>query len=229
MNKILVTGCMVLAAFAAVAMPNKKELARAKRLVEGDTSADLKALRAGKLTAKEVANNHMALAKKAQSDAERYLLLQGAFKLYSRDADYEAAADALEAMNRDIKDLPPEVTIEIINKEMRRVAREKAPKVYAIYQAAQRTLQRQNVEGNGRDAPGSEAKKTYGGYTWSYRVRNGEATLVAEKDGKYSCAVSPTPTGKVSIPPTLNYVKVTRIGCVYLLGSFPSLSGSQAR
>ena len=54
--------------------------------------------------------------------------------------------------------------------------------------------------------------KTYGGYTWSYRVRNGEATLVAEKDGKYSCALSPTPTGKVSIPPTLNSVQVTRIG-----------------
>ena len=50
------------------------------------------------------------------------------------------------------------------------------------------------------------------GYTWSYRVNNGEATIVAEKDGKYSCAVSPTPTGKVSIPPTLNYIKVTSIG-----------------
>jgi len=58
----------------------------------------------------------------------------------------------------------------------------------------------------------SEGKKTYGGYTWSYRARNGEATLVSEKDGKYSCAVSPAPTGNVSIPPTLNYIKVTSIG-----------------
>ena len=59
---------------------------------------------------------------------------------------------------------------------------------------------------------GAEGQKSYGGYTWSYRVKNDEATLVAEKDGKYSCAVSPTPTGEVTIPPTLNYVKVTRIG-----------------
>ena len=58
----------------------------------------------------------------------------------------------------------------------------------------------------------ADGQKTYGGYTWSYRVRNDEATLVAEKDGKYSCAVSPTPTGNVTIPPTLNYIKVTRIG-----------------
>ena len=35
------------------------------------------------------------------------------------------------------------------------------------------------------------AEETNGGYTWSYRVNNGEATLVSEKDGKYSCAVSP--------------------------------------
>ena len=58
----------------------------------------------------------------------------------------------------------------------------------------------------------AEGKKTYGGYTWSYRVKNDEATLMAEKDGEYSCAVSPTPTGNVSIPPTLNYIKVTSIG-----------------
>ena len=57
-----------------------------------------------------------------------------------------------------------------------------------------------------------EGQKSYGGYTWSYRVANGEAALEVEKDGKYSCAVSPTPTGKVSIPPTLNYINVTRIG-----------------
>ena len=58
----------------------------------------------------------------------------------------------------------------------------------------------------------TEGKKTYGGYTWSYRVENGEATLVAEKGGKYSCAVSPAPKGKVTIPQTLNGVKLTRIG-----------------
>jgi len=57
-----------------------------------------------------------------------------------------------------------------------------------------------------------DATVTIDGYTWSYRVNNDEATIVAEKDGKYSCAVSPTPTGDVSIPATLNGVKVTSIG-----------------
>ncbi len=57
-----------------------------------------------------------------------------------------------------------------------------------------------------------QLQTTVDGYTWSYRVENGEATLVAEKDGKYSCAVSPAPKGDVNIPATLGGVKVTRIG-----------------
>ena len=74
-----------------------------------------------------------------------------------------------------------------------------------------------NVDESRVESGFSEGMKTYGGYTWSYRARNGEATLVAEKDGKYSCAVSPTPVGKVLIPRTLNNIKVTSIGtCTFL-------------
>ena len=140
MNKILITGCMVLTAFAAIAMPNKKELAKAQRLVEDVTSADLKALKAGKLTTKEVANNHMALAAKAENDAQRYLLLQGAFKLFARCEEYDAAAEALAVMNRDIDSISPDLIVEIVSKEMRRVAGEKAPKVLAIFKSAKRLV-----------------------------------------------------------------------------------------
>ena len=68
------------------------------------------------------------------------------------------------------------------------------------------------AEGTGQEKFVPEAKTTCGGYTWSYRVDNGEATLVLEKDGNYFCAVSPNPKGKVSIPATLNDTKVTHIG-----------------
>ena len=138
MNKILITGCMVLTAFAAIAMPNKKELAKAQRLVEDVTAANLKALKAGKMTAKEVADNHMVLAEKAENDAERYLLLQGAFKLYARCEEYGLAADALVALNREVGEVPPELIVEVVSKEMSRVAGEKAPKVLAVFKAAKR-------------------------------------------------------------------------------------------
>jgi hypothetical protein len=72
------------------------------------------------------------------------------------------------------------------------------------------------AEGTGQEKLDSklehDAKETVNGYTWSYRVNNGEAMIVAEKDGNHSCAVSPMPTGDVSIPATLGGVKVTGIG-----------------
>ena len=47
------------------------------------------------------------------------------------------------------------------------------------------------------------------GYTWSYRVKNGEAMIVTTNG---VCAVSPSPKGDVFIPSTLDGVKVTSIG-----------------
>ena len=70
--------------------------------------------------------------------------------------------------------------------------------------------------GRAVNAAAEQQQATVGGYTWSYRVNNGEATIVAEKDGKYSCAVSPGLTGEVSIPATFwlgrGNIKVTGIG-----------------
>ena len=68
------------------------------------------------------------------------------------------------------------------------------------------------AEGNGLEKVVAEAKKTFGGYTWSYRVYNDEATIVSKSGVQFACAVSPKPTGHVSIPPTLNYIKVVNIG-----------------
>ena len=55
----------------------------------------------------------------------------------------------------------------------------------------------------------AQRQATVDGYTWSYRVRNGEAMIVTA-NGR--CAVSPSPRGAVSIPSTLGGVKVTSIG-----------------
>ena len=57
-----------------------------------------------------------------------------------------------------------------------------------------------------------QKKETVDGYTWSYRVNNGEATIVAENRGRFSCAVSPSPKGSLTIPSTLGDAKVTGIG-----------------
>ena len=51
--------------------------------------------------------------------------------------------------------------------------------------------------------------ETVGGYTWTYRIRN-DGT--AEINNSYSCAVSPSPTGAVTIPSMLGGKPVTSIG-----------------
>ena len=50
-------------------------------------------------------------------------------------------------------------------------------------------------------------EETVGGYTWTYRI-NGETAEIYN----YSSAISPSPTGSVTIPPTLGGATVTSIG-----------------
>ena len=202
MNKLLITGCLLATAIAAVAMPNKKELAAAQKLVEDVVAPDVKALNAGRKTVKDVADVQMKLAADAQSEAEKYLLLQSAFKLYSRGEEFDSAAKALTAITRNIKDVPPELITELVDKEFNRDMGLKAPK--EIVAVANRIADSSVKVIHG--------KATVNGYTWSYRVKNGEAEIVSEKDGKFSCAVSPVPTGSLTIPSTLDGVKVTSIG-----------------
>ena len=67
------------------------------------------------------------------------------------------------------------------------------------------------IEADG-DMSIKDGKCEVGGYTWSYRAQNGEATIVAENDGRFSTAVSPCPVGDITIPATLAGAKVTHIG-----------------
>ena len=139
-NRLAVAVAAVMCGLAALAMPTRDELVQAQKLVQDLTADDVRALKAGTKKAGEVAAAQLALADEAETEAGKYLLLQGAFKLYARSADYDAAADALARMRKEIADLPPEVVVELVNGEMRRVAAEKAPKVLAIFRDAQRTI-----------------------------------------------------------------------------------------
>lgn len=140
MARRLVAGMTLAIAATAGAMPTKQELAEAQAFVQDLTADDMRALKAKEKKPGDVAAAHLALADKAETEAGKYLLLQGAFRLYARGGDYDSAAAVLQRMRTEISDIPPEVVIEIVNKEMSRVASEKAPKVLAIFRDAQRTL-----------------------------------------------------------------------------------------
>ena len=140
LRRLALTAALAYGVSAVWAMPTKTELAQAQQLVQDLTAEDLRAMKAGTKTPEEVAAAQLAFANEAETEAGKYLLLQGAFKLYARSADYDAAADVLARMRKEIVDLPPEVIVEIVNNEMRRVAAEKAPKVLAIFRVAQRAM-----------------------------------------------------------------------------------------
>ncbi len=139
-NRLAVLTVAIMCGLAVCAMPTKEELVQAQKLVQDLTADDVRALNAGTKKPGEVAAAQLAMADEAETEAGKYLLLQGAFKLYARSADYDAAADALARMRKEIADLPPEVVVELVNGEMRRVAADKAPKVLAIFRDAQRTI-----------------------------------------------------------------------------------------
>ena len=116
MKRRVMTVVAVGAALTAAAMPTKKELQTAQEMVADVTESDVKALKSGAKKPAEVAAKHMELAAQAGSEAEKFLLLQGAFKLYAKAGDYDGAANALGTMNREIADMNPEVIVEIYNK-----------------------------------------------------------------------------------------------------------------
>ena len=139
-NRLAVAAAAVMCGLAALAMPTRDELVQAQKIVEDLTADDVRALKTGAKKAGEVAAAQLALADEAETEAGKYLLLQGAFKLYARSADYDAAAGALARMRKEIAGLPPEVVVELVNGEMRRVAADKAPGVLAIFRDAQRMI-----------------------------------------------------------------------------------------
>ena len=128
------------AAVAAVAMPTKAELQKAQEMVSDVTAADVAALKAKSKTPAEVAAKHMELAGQAGSEAEKYLLLQGAFKLYAKAGDYDAAANVIEKLQAEITDYDPEVTVELCGAEFIRKMRENAPRLYALKENARRIV-----------------------------------------------------------------------------------------
>ncbi len=138
--KIAVSVSLAATALAATAMPTKKQLLEAQRIVNELTADDIRALNAKQKTAGEVAAAHLDHVDKAETEAGKYLLLQGAFRLYVRGEDYDAAADVLRRMKADVSDVPPEVMVALIDGEMRKVAHSKAPKVLAIYNEAKYTI-----------------------------------------------------------------------------------------
>lgn len=206
------TKLMMMGALAAActvhelaAMPTAEETRQAEPVVKKLLAPEREALRAGRKTRSEVAVAALKRAGEAKTEAEKLLLMKGAFALYVHDGNLEKAAETMNVLKKTIPELPQESV-----KKMIETALKGAPK-NVDGERLRKLLGEVKATNNGVASP-NNLIATVDGYTWSYRVRNGEATIVAEKGGRPSCAVSPAPTGDLKIPAALGGVKVTRIG-----------------
>ena len=112
-TKIMLGG---LVAFAATvnAMPTPEQTKKIEPLVMDLMREDQAALKSGKKTRAEVAESAMELADKADSEAEKLLLMKGAFNLYARAGEFDKAIETLQTMQTAIPDMPPANMVNII-------------------------------------------------------------------------------------------------------------------
>ena len=105
-TKIMLGG---LVAFAATvnAMPTPEQTKKVEPLVMDLMREDQAALKSGKKTRAEVAESAMELADKADSEAEKLLLMKGAFNLYVRAGELDKAIETLQSLQAVIPDIPP--------------------------------------------------------------------------------------------------------------------------
>ena len=109
-------------AVTLAAMPTAEELAKADPLIQELMKDDLNALRTGKKTREQVGDTAAALAREAQSPAEKYLLFTGAFDQYMRGGSYDKADSALSALREAIPDWKASDEFSLLDKALRSVA-----------------------------------------------------------------------------------------------------------
>ena len=102
--KLLLSLFSFLLCLSLLAMPTEQELSKAGSLIQELMRDDLAAVRNGKKTREQVGDTAAALAREAQSPAEKYLLLTTAFDHYMRGGSYDKASTSLVDLRTAIPD-----------------------------------------------------------------------------------------------------------------------------
>ena len=115
-TKLMMIGA--LAATCAVnelaAMPTAEETKQAVPVVKKLLASEHEALKAGRKSRSEVAVAALKRAADAKTEAEKLLLMKGAFALYVQDGNLEKAAETMNAIKAEIPDVPPQSVTNMI-------------------------------------------------------------------------------------------------------------------
>ena len=136
--KNMVIGALVsLTIGAAVAMPTKQEISKTRPLVAELMAPTMAEYKAKTKTAVDVADTSVSFAESAKNEATRFLFLRGAVSFYLKGGEYGKAADTVEKLKANVKDVPPSEIADIISNALGRENMRKSPRLYSQLQLAQ--------------------------------------------------------------------------------------------
>lgn len=134
--RILVMAMMAVCSAVALAMPTQQELKKAQPLVVELMAPTMDDFKAKKKTAAEVADMAVKYAGEAETEATKFMLYRSSIPYYVRGEAYDKAADAVELMKANVKDVPASVVEEIVSKATVRATAKKAPRLFELYRQA---------------------------------------------------------------------------------------------
>ena len=121
----------------AVAMPTRQEISKTRPLVAELMAPTMTEYKAKTKTAVDVADTSVAFAESAKNEATRYIFLRGAISFYIRGGEYGKAADTVEKLKANVKDVPPSEIADVISNALGRENMRKSPRLYSQLQLAQ--------------------------------------------------------------------------------------------
>ena len=179
------------------AMPTQKELEEAAPVVQARLEKERQAIADGRKTRTEVADAAVIMAASADSEAEKVLLLKGAFTFYVRDGKYRQASETLGALRIAIDRVSDETIDSLVKSVEGAVEPEDRPRFHRMMVAG---LKSAKVDG----------------VTWYYRET--EKGVEIGTGLKNLAAVDERTSGRLVVPNEIRGKPVVSVGVGTLYG-----------
>lgn len=128
---------LCIAGAVASAMPTKEELAKAQPVVNELMKPLVEDFKAKEKDAAAVGDGAVEYANEAASEAAKFLLLKGAVNYFAKGEAYDKVVEALETLQGTVKNIPPDIWLEIVSKASDGVKESDAPALVAIHRQAE--------------------------------------------------------------------------------------------
>ena len=139
-KKFLACGLAACAALVALALPTKKEMQAARPIVAELMADAVAEQKAGKIKTAELGARALALADRAETEAARLLLLQGAVIAFARGGEPARAAEAVRKMRGEIKGITPEYEADMLSRAVKSLPLKDGRLLYGMLDDARRLV-----------------------------------------------------------------------------------------